>query len=265
MLLLASRTRAWLGRRKLDLLDLVMDLSDTHEHREQATALAAHARSQAEREASALEQEWRRLTALVQQERVTRDAQRRAAHAAREQEMAQLFAQDFSMAVPLGRQAMVTTRPGNGGPTHLTSPVPAGSGSMPEGASGNKSGDSPAPTTMFVTHAQREQAITDAFQKISSATGFSSMEELVANLAALQERNFARFKHLVELQELAENAQREAAFVELEAAAGRQGMTDATAAADKNRAALQVWSIACVALMTVYMREHFLKLILYSP
>lgn len=232
MLLLAARTKQWLGRRKADLMDLVMDISDAHERGEKAKALAAHARAQAERESGALEQEWRRLAALIQQERATRDADRRAERAAREQEMAQLFSQDYPAparldvhgGAPAGARAL------GGG---------AGAAEAGPGAGPSLDGQGVAsPGVHFASHAQREQAITDAFQKISAATGYSSMEELVANLAGLQERNFARFKHLVDVQAslAALEREREALEAQAEAAEGAAGASVAAEAA-RGRAA----------------------------
>ncbi|KFM26896.1 hypothetical protein F751_4957 [Auxenochlorella protothecoides] len=181
----AAKTRARLARRKNDLLDLVADICEAHEAREKALALIAHTRGQMDREAAVLEQEWRKLTQILDLERLARDEQRRREHAQREQQMANLFAQDFA-APTLGPRAR---GPGSG--------------------------------------TGRVQACAEAFQKISGATGYSSMEELAAELVAMQQRNFMLFKHMTQAQLETEANRQAAAGFRREAAATR----DAVAAA----------------------------------
>ncbi|RMZ52253.1 hypothetical protein APUTEX25_001643 [Auxenochlorella protothecoides] len=224
----AAKTRARLARRKNDLLDLVADICEAHEAREKALALIAHTRGQMDREAAVLEQEWRKLTQILDLERLARDEQRRREHAQREQQMANLFAQDFA-APTLGPRAR---GPGSGtgvaGVTQAATAAPAqpqraGALGAPAAASAVVGGGPGAPAT----HAQRVQACAEAFQKISGATGYSSMEELAAELVAMQQRNFMLFKHMTQAQLETEANRQAAAGFRREAAATR----DAVAAA----------------------------------
>ncbi|KAL6784942.1 ODA5 [Auxenochlorella protothecoides x Auxenochlorella symbiontica] len=224
----AAKTRARLARRKNDLLDLVADICEAHEAREKALALIAHTRGQMDRETAVLEQEWRKLTQILDLERLARDEQRRREHAQREQQMANLFAQDFA-APTLGPRAR---GPGSGtgvaGVTQAATAAPAqpqraGALGAPAAASAVVGGGPGAPAT----HAQRVQACAEAFQKISGATGYSSMEELAAELVAMQQRNFMLFKHMTQAQLETEANRQAAAGFRREAAATR----DAVAAA----------------------------------
>lgn len=77
----------------------------------QALTLQGQVKTQADKDVAAYEAEWRQLTHIVEQDRRDREAQRARELAAREEQMAQLFQQEFRAGEK--RRAAARTPPGS--------------------------------------------------------------------------------------------------------------------------------------------------------